>query len=474
MLSSPTAGASAHVMTPAVRGLSDDAVPLVMFAVAIVAGIFLTPAQNDTWWHLHSGRVMWETRAFLTTEQFSFASGGQPLQNHWWLTQVLFFGIFSLGGPLLLASFAGACAAAAIYMSFRLTRGTSELRLLMLVALVLCTAPEWSVRPQVLSLALMMVMTTCIARGGLAWLPLLCLIWGNAHAMVVFGIVLAGAAGLEAIVWSRAQLRKVTVITLLCVAAPMCSPIGLSYWPRVLATVSTSQALDLQEYRTPLSLVDLPFWLLLIALVGVVIRFRARIPQLARGERTLLIASLVLALAALSAARNVAFFAVLAVPVITALVAHDTRRRTFRPAGWPAYLLLAAEAAAAVWFVSARWQQHGASLGWQPLPAGTVQAVSECEGPMFNTLEDGGPLMWALNGRKVFVDSRMEAYPQPLLAQSRAADLEGRYETLFSEFRMTCAVVPTGSPLDMRLRTDAAFRVTHRDDWRTVFARAVS
>lgn len=451
--------------------LTEDAFPTAMLLVALAAGIVIIPAQNDTWWHLHSGRTMWETGSLLTTERFSFASGGQGLDNHWWLTQLLYFAAFSIGGPMLLAVVAGAFAFGATVGAFRLTSGSTEVRLVLLIGLILCTAPEWSVRPQVVSLALLAATAHLIIRDKVWWLPIVCLFWGNAHAMVIFGVVMAGALLLEAIIWSRERLSSSVAILGLCAAAPMVSPLGWRYWPRVLATVSTSRDLQIQEYRTPLELTDLPFWLLVAALVWLTLRARKSVTALQPGRRAVLIAAFVLAAAAFSAARNIAFFAVLAAPSIAVLIPNLPSRRRIRPAKWPAYLMLSIEAAAMTAFIGTQWAEGGRALGWQPLEASAISAVRGCEGRLFNTLEDGGPLMWTLRDRPVFVDSRMEAYPQSLLRRSRSADLDGDYEELFREFGIECALVPTGSILDAKLRQNPDMTVTYSDASRTLIER---
>jgi hypothetical protein len=111
-------------------------------------------------------------------------------------------------------------------------------------------------------------------------------------------------------------------------------------------------------------------------------------------------------------------------------------------------------------------------LGWQPLSASVVEAVRNCPGRLFNHLEDGGPLMWALPSHYVFVDSRMNAYPITLLKRSRDADLFGEYADLFREYGIRCAVVVTDSPLARRLELDHAMTRTYSDRQRTVFARS--
>jgi hypothetical protein len=90
---------------------------------------------------------------------------------------------------------------------------------------------------------------------------------------------------------------------------------------------------------------------------------------------------------------------------------------------------------------------------------------------MFNSLEDGGYLMWSLPAREVFIDSRMEAYPLELLQRSRAADLWGEYAALSGDYDIRCAPVETGSRLHERLLQDDAMQPVFSDASRTLFVR---
>jgi hypothetical protein len=180
------------------------------------------------------------------------------------------------------------------------------------------------------------------------------------------------------------------------------------------------------------------------------------------------VAAGILGVAAMTAERNIAFFAVIAAPVLSRLrVLSHGRRVRMRPAGAMGYGLVILACVGAIAYVVARWQ-NGAP-GWRPITAGAINAVRACPGPLFNHFEDGGYLMWAIPEKKVFVDSRIEAYPPDLLRRSQAADLSGDYRELFRDYGIACALVRTGSPLDANLRNDG-MRVTYSDASRTVFA----
>jgi hypothetical protein len=292
--------------------------------------------------------------------------------------------------------------------------------------------------------------------------------------MVVFGVVMAGAVAVDGLLWSRARLRRDLLVLGLCILSTTLSPLGWQYWPQILGTVTASQTLEIQEYRTPLALTDLPFWLMAVALAVLAAIRRHELGAMRRAERVLLVTAAVLALAAISAARNVAFFAVVAAPACSALLrlgAPESRARPARPAPWPAYVVVALIAAGGAAFAAARWADGGASLGWRPMSRAAVDAVRGCAGPLYNQMEDGGFLIWSLAPRRVFVDSRMEAYPLELLERVRRAERTGDYAGLFQEYGIACAIVRTGSVLDRRLGDDPSMSEVFRDAGRVVFAR---
>jgi hypothetical protein len=464
--------------------LSDDDVAPALLFIVLAALACLTPVQNDTFWHLRSGQQMWQTGGFLTTEPFSFTSIGLELHNHWWLSQIAFYAIYMAGGPLLLTMFAGGCSLAAAASAWRLVRGPWELRVGLLVWLMFLVVPGWAIRPQAVSFVFLALMVRLIARDRLEWLPIVCLIWANAHALVVLGVAMAGCLVVEALLWSRDRFRRAATVASLCAVAPMVSPLGLGYWPQVLTTVTLSKTLGLEEYRLPLQAGDLPFWAMGVLLVTLVaVRWRT-VHERPAPERALILAALLLACAGATAARNIPVFALVGVPVVswlwTAAPRAPARRRLAQaPAAAAAYAFLGIAAVVAVGAVGLQWRRHdwqasrGAS-GWRPLSAEIVRAIGACPEPVFNRFDDGGYLMWTMPQHKVFVDSRIEAYSADLLRQSRLADVSGIYTEPFARFGINCAVVGTGSPMYDRLSRDPDFALAVADDARAVFSRRVA
>src|SRR4029450_8902286 len=138
-------------------------------------------------------------------------------------------------------------------------RGAWEVRLTLLIFLMIATAPEWAVRPQVISLAFMVLSASLIVNRRSGCLPLLCVVWANTHPQVVFGVLIAGAAAIEAVLWSRRRAWRDVLVAVGCTAALMVAPDGWQYWAEAVKTVSMSRAVELHEYRPPVDAGSIPF-----------------------------------------------------------------------------------------------------------------------------------------------------------------------------------------------------------------------
>ncbi len=109
--------------------------------------------------------------------------------------------------------------------------------------------------------------------------------------------------------------------------------------------------------------------------------------------------------------------------------------------------------AAAVW-VAAAWAGPSAALEWEPLPAGAVAAVRACDGPVYNRFDDGAYLLWFAPGVPVFIDSRVDPYPDALLRRHIRDEATGNYRATFARFDIRCALLPPVSATARHLLHD--------------------
>ena len=444
------------------------------FLLIVFSGLALCmPPQTDTWWHLRAGREMVTAGRFLTTDQFAYTILGSPLHyDHHWLAQVVFFGLHRLGGPFLLAVFSAGCVLAAVVGAWRLARGSAEARFTWLIVLLVGTPSAWSIRPQVISLVMFVLACHLVLsdRKRDVWLPLVCLVWSNLHAVAITGPVIAGCAVVEALLWSRERVVRSLIIFAACLAAPLATPLGWDYWPRILELVRLARAVQLQEFRSAFEMAQLPFW----ALVGVFAFLATRGLLHGVGERAtrlLAIIAAVFAVAGALSVRNIPLFVLAAAPASSRLWRMPVRPRVQKLAPAGTAVLVAAFIVATFGTVAYAWRDRGAHLGWVPIRPDAITAVRECEGPLFNSFSDGATLMWFVPDRHVFVDIRgVEVFPAALLLKSRDADLFGRYEGLFAEFGIRCAVVANGSVMAEQLSTNPRMDQRFADEQWQVFA----
>ena len=104
---------------------------------------------------------------------------------------------------------------------------------------------------------------------------------------------------------------------------------------------------------------------------------------------------------------------------------------------------------------------------------GAVAPSTACEGPLYNSYDDGGFLIWFLPERPVFLDSRQDPYPVDLIRQDIRAQLQADYADTFREHGVRCAFVRSGVPLDARLEADGWLQ-RYRDPVWTVWEAAPS
>ena len=149
--------------------------------LAIALAAFLMPAQNDTWWQMRAGQEMWQTRHVLLHDTFSHTVYGAYWPNHEWLSQVLFYGLYTVGGLPLLTIVSATAVIAAWLLVWRLTPGTM-FQVHADRARDCSASTLWGPCPQVLSLFLLALTITLLTSRRYIWLPVVFLLWANLHA----------------------------------------------------------------------------------------------------------------------------------------------------------------------------------------------------------------------------------------------------------------------------------------------------
>jgi hypothetical protein len=220
------------------------------FAVAAFAPQIFNDA--DTYWHIAAGGWMLDHRAVLYRDVFSFTFAGKPWDAHEWLSEILIAGAFRAGGWSGLHLLVGAAigAAAAIVAGSVRARVDTLPALLVSVLGLACTTSGLLARPHVLALPLLALWTLGLVQareGGRRpawWLLAVMVVWANLHGSFAFGLALAGAFALEAVLERREAIVPWALFLAAATLAAMLTPQGfdgLVFPIRLMAMGSMAQ-----------------------------------------------------------------------------------------------------------------------------------------------------------------------------------------------------------------------------------------
>jgi hypothetical protein len=428
------------------------------------------PAQNDTWWHLRQGEVIWNGGAPLQ-DSFSHTVNGGYWQNREWLAQVLFYLLFRVGGLPLLTGVLAALVTSAWYLSWSLMKGPTTQRLVLMACALITSSIEWAVRPQVFTLFFVSATATMIARR-LWWpLPFVFLVWANLHGGVVVGYGLL-VVGICCLIMHREfrEASKLGVIGLIAFLATGFTPLGYRLWTDTWHAVDQMRQSGVLEFQPPTLSAPalLPFWLLTSALVALAAAERPWASKDSPAREFIVVSALGMVVVGLVALRNTPLTLLLAVPAVDALLRRRLRADA-RPIRREWHVLNAAVLAVLLIVGSSAvaygWTHPANRQGWNPMPAQAIDAVAACPQNLYNRFDEGGFIIWFVPSQKVFIDSRFDPYPVELLREHVNVERSGEYEELFRRFAIHCALLPRDSVLATRLRRDGWGTTYDRDGW---------
>lgn len=425
------------------------------FAITSAETIDLTLGGDDLGRHLKNGELLLSSTApagtasaLLHTNFYSYTQPDLEFVNHHWLTGVIFFSVWKLGGFAGLNSFYILLGALVLALYLRMAHRAAGLALAVALALALMPILRLraSVRPEIFTLLMSGIFFWLLWKhyeGSLSWrallvLPALEVLWVNLHIGFIFGPIFIGAFLLgdllerppksevaEANPWEskfyREKIRRAgrwSAILGLTVAATLLNPSGLqgAFYPFAIWTNygiamienQSMSALQSQGYKGEFTLIELTMLALYLSFIPASVR-ALRFPL------ALLALAVVLGEMTWMAIRNqpiLAYFSLAAIAInagrggFAQLLA--ARRKWVVPT-------LALIMLGSVYYNGRQlWtRKQIVGLGLQPGrdAAAKFFADSRVQGPILNNLNVSGYLIHYLFPQyRVYVDSRPEAY----------------------------------------------------------------
>jgi hypothetical protein len=219
---------------------------VLMIALSIAFLLPVTP--QDYWWYLRIGHDTLASGAVPRLDALTFSQAGMPVVYHSWGAAVVFWLIYNLGGLPLTILLRSVLLGTAFVLVWATARQAGAGRLgagLALLAGVLTSSNNWSIRPQLLAyplfaLALFILYKWQRGQKQVVWaLPFISLVWVNLHGSFVMLVLLTGAA----LVFGRGDRRFLGLAFTGILLASLCNPRGFGAWTYVFnsLTVPSSQ-----------------------------------------------------------------------------------------------------------------------------------------------------------------------------------------------------------------------------------------
>jgi len=464
-----------------------QAMTLGLIFVVIGFRALVSPAQNDTFWHLRAGVDIWRTGHVPLVDSYSYTVAGLPWPDHEWLWQAFSYGCYRLGGMPLYSAAVGTLILIAALLVYRLATGSQSTRMAALAIGLTLTSPVWALRPQVATMLGVVTLATLVARERLWPIPLLFLLWANVHGGVSLGgLMLLAATAAAGWRWHRTgaagdRRRALALVAVLAASglATCATPLGFQVFRFVWESTGRLYTLHISEWRPtwPTDSAGVTFWLAAAGLIALLVRRRHQLAGASWAAWALVAMALALVGPAFRSFRNFPPFALVAAPAATQLLGASFRIRlpVRRDAASPDHprvnaALFGGMAAVALALVAAAYAVQFPWLGWRPISREAVAAVESCRAPIFNHYDDGGVLIWFTPDRPVFIDSRQDPYPLPFMLEAIDVERGTRpYQPMFARWHIGCAFLKSSSKMVDRLREDGWQTRLRDHDW-TVLA----
>jgi len=488
---------------PLSKGLTVRGLVVAVLFIALFAMAVRTPADTDMWWHLGAGRAIVTTGHIPFVDEFSFTVRGTPWVDVQWLAQVGMYAAHSLGGDVLLALLVAVLVIVAFAFVYPQMKGSAFLRAFVIVLAAVTSAVIWSPRPQMLSFALLgitgyMVYLFKWKQVNRLWalIPVFVL-WANVHGGYALGLMLIGSVIIgdvlnrltghadapEVMTWR--EIGLLAGVGVLCGFALLIDPYGFGTWALPFRTVGikTLQGF-IQEWGSPdfHNLYEQPMlWLLflLLALVGLS----------GRGwDWSDLVTVVVFGYSAFLARRNIAPMALVIAPIISrqaqpvlesvlariklpAMARQELNPTLTQALNWLIVILVVLAALLKGGIALAPQMIAKAQSDVAPMHAVVWIKQNRLTGPMYNSYNWGGYLLWALPQEPVFVDGRTDVYNEFLLEYVKVMYIRPGWQDVLTRYNIRLVLTERDSLLATMLATQSEWQLAYSDEQAALYTR---
>lgn len=446
--------------------------------------------EPDIWWHLRNADHIISTHSFPRFDQYSFTASGTPWIDHEWLSELAYlvaFRIFGLRGMFVL--FATLAAAIFILLYHRCRHAGANPKTASIIMALGILVASVSFGPRALlfgwlcmSALLFILERFSATRSAPLWVlpPLFCL-WINLHGSWLFGVIVLAtfiASGLIKGEWGRvsaepfsaAELKKLTTVAALAIAALFVNPFGyrLVGYPFDLMfrqqtnirNIEEWQSVDFHDPRGKLAM------LLLLTIFASVLGSRRRF-----SAYETLIGAFAL-YTSLTYWRMQFFAALIFVPLISARLPlfppYDVRKEKPLLNGT---IMLGVIALLVLRFPSEA-TLHRQIADEYPEGALTFMHDKHITNRVLNHYSWGGYMIWHTPDIKVFIDGRADIYAYTGILDDyiKLYRLQDTLKIL-DRYRLQYVLYPPNTPLAYLLRNSSCWQQIYGDNVAVLYQR---
>ena len=477
-----------------------------LFEVYVFAYAFFFAARplsdGDFWWHLKAGEYILNTRSIPKTDFFSFTNYGRAWVAHEWLSEAIFYVIYSRFGFNVLIVVFAVLTALAFWIVFR--RSESHPLIAGSAALlgVWTVLPTIGVRPRVFTLLLSSVYLALLVRYArrsegrhLWWLVPLMVLWVNLHGGFLMGLVLIGLTmvGIPLDAWANGeklkstwpQLKTLSMVLVGCMLAVLLNPHGIWIYK-----------FPFEIFLSPIQQQTVNDWLSpnfhqseavpLILLILLTIAALALSPKRPRpSDLVFFLATLYMTL---NSQRHMAILALVAVPMMADYLQHwvtaISAGRMFSPVLSTSSNLGRKTTFYALLFLlplfAFAWKLNNTvfSAPSQLAIDAPVKAVEYLQQNQItgNTFTDpniwGGYLIWKMPSNPVYIDGRIDMYGDEFVREYlNIAFGFIDWREPFQRYGVQVVIVSPKSALGTGLRSAADWQEVYKDEMAVVFRK---
>jgi len=454
-----------------------------LIALLLVFAAWIASAREadfDFWYHMAAGREILRSGRILFTDSFTHTAAGHRYPPAEWLFQVMIYGLhraFGDAGVVLYKTIFVTAWAAILALAAR-ARGARAESIVAVVALgLLAAVPRYLARPEWVSFVGVAIVTAYALaeeRGG-AWrgwraasIPLVVLIWANAHPGVYFGLAILFAHAGSAFLATRA--RRPALVAAASAAATFATPAFADNLKFLLAHANVFQRLGVEEFQ-PLPLIpELGFiW---VYIVAAILLYTLAFCDLSLASRVLVPLFFVLAI---RNARLVPLFVAVSAPLTAGALERLLAPHRARPAPRMPRAMLAAAAALLLAACAAfrlaqtpNWGPIAFALDESIVPRGAANFLesNRVDARLYNFQGYGNYLIW--RGFKVSTDARLPLHEEAfrLFARNPLEAME--------RFHVDAAVAPPPGGALFALDGTAGLLLRRRAAWALVASDSVA